>query len=189
LATQKSQDKWKSKKWFTLYAPKVLEEVVLGEIPAADEKSVTGRVIKISLFGVTKNPSHNFLSAGFKIESASGNAAHSSINYIENSFSYLHSLVRTNTTAIYTVNGLKDKEGKGFVLKMLIVAANKIGEAKQKVLRKLMADFLKEYSASKTVDDTIKDLISGSLQAEAKKMSNKIAPIAKLELKRIEIGK
>jgi small subunit ribosomal protein S3Ae len=43
MAIQKKGENWKMKKWFSVYAPKLFNDAMLGEMPANDESSVIGR--------------------------------------------------------------------------------------------------------------------------------------------------
>jgi ribosomal protein S3AE len=185
LALQKGE-KWKNKKWFNIYSPKVLGESIIGEMPANDEKNVLGRVIKVSLSWITQNPQHSFMNVGLRVVDASENAVHTKIDYIEGNYSYLHSLVRRYSTAIYTVDKLKDKEGNDVVLKLIAVTANRVATPKKKGIRAELIKFGREYVGSMGSEDLVKSIIEGNLQAEGRRRANKIAPISKLEVKRIE---
>ncbi len=185
---QKSTEKWKSKKWFNVYTPKLLGEKLIGEIPAADEKAVIGRRIKVSLAWITQNPAHSFMNVGLKVEKAEGNAVHTSIDFLESNFSYLRSLVRRHTTAIYTYDKLVDKNSKPFVAKLLVVTASKIERPKETSIRKTISEYLKGRASSSNVEDLVGEIMEGKLQAEATSKISKIAKVNKLEVKRIELS-
>ena len=104
MAVSKSTDKWKLKKWINIYTPESLGNSVIGEMPANEEKDAVGRVIKVNMSWITNKMSHSFMIVGLKVNDVSGSAAHTSIKYIEQTYSYLHSLVRRGSSAIYTAN-------------------------------------------------------------------------------------
>ena len=185
MALQKGE-KWKLKKWFNIYSPKVLGENIIGEMPANDEKNAIGRVIKVGLSWITQNPQHSFMNVGLRVVDVNDNAAHTKVDYLEGNYSYLHSLVRRYSTAIYTVDKIKDKEGKDVVLKLIAVTANRVTTPKKKGIRAELIKFGREYTANLSSDELVKAIIDGSLQSEAKKRANKIAPISKLEVKKVE---
>ncbi len=187
MATGKSADKWKSKMWFNIYPPKLLGEAAIGEIPANDEKAMMGRMIKVSMSWITHKPEHSFMLVGLRVNKVNGSNANTDLNYIEQTFSYIHSLVRRHSSAIYTVDSLKDKEGKGFVLKLIAVTANKIRTPKKTAIRKAIGSFAKEFSSSHTVDEFLSAMLDGSFQSEIARRTANIALISKLELKRIEL--
>lgn len=111
VATKKAADKWKMKQWFDVYAPKVISTEVIGSIPAADDKSVIGRVMKVSLSWITKNPNHAMSVIGLKVINANGNVANTDVQYLSQQFSYLHSLVKRRADAVYTYDIAKSKDG------------------------------------------------------------------------------
>lgn len=185
MALQKGE-KWKNKKWFNIYSPKVLGENVIGEMPASEESSAIGRVIKISLSWITQNPQHSFMNIGLRVIDAKDNAAHTEIDYIEGNYSYLHSLVRRYSAAIYTVDRVKDKDGNGIALKLLVVTSGKVATPKKKGIRKELIEFGRRYISSISKDELVKAVMDGSFQSEGIKKANKIAPISKLEVKKVE---
>ena len=185
--TAKAIEKWKTKQWFNVHTPNILGEAVIGEIPAQDEKVVLGRVMKVSLSWITKNPAHSFMTIGLRVKSANGNAAQTDISYIEQVYSYTHSLVRRGSSVIYTISKNKDKNGKPIVLKLIGISRYKINTPKKAGIRKNVIAFATEYIAGRTTEELVKAIIDGSFQIEAAKIANKVAPMAKLEVKKIEL--
>jgi small subunit ribosomal protein S3Ae len=183
----KSGEKWKSKVWFNVYPPKLLGESAIGEIPANDEKGVMGRLIKVSMSWITHKPEHSFMLVGLRVKSVSGNSANTELDYIEQTYSYIHSLIRRHSSAIYTVDSLTDKSGRNFVLKLLAVTSGKIRTPKKTAIRKSLGDFTKEFSSSHTVEEFLNAMLDNSFQSEAIRRVTNIAHVSKLELKRIEL--
>ncbi len=186
-ATQKSVEKWRDKKWFNVHAPKLLGESIIGEIPALDEKSVLGRMIKVSLSWITQNPAHSFMSVGLRVASVDGNAAHTELNYLEQTYSYMHSQIRRESSAIYTIDKLLDKDGKTVVLKFVTITRNKVTTPKKAAIRRVLLDFERKYVSAKSTEEIVKLMIEGKFQADAIGVMRKIAPIGKMELKKIEL--
>jgi small subunit ribosomal protein S3Ae len=187
MATQKSSEKWKSKVWFNVYPPKLLGESAIGEIPANDEKAIMDRRIKVSMSWITHRPEHSFMLVGLRVNNVSGNSVNTDLDYIEQTFSYIHSLVRRHSSAIYTVDKLKDKNGRGFVLKLIAVTASKIRTPKKTAIRKEIGKFTNEFSAAHTFDELLNAMLDGSFQSEIIRRTLNIARVSKLELKRIEV--
>ena len=183
---QKAADKWKSKIWFNVYPPKLLGESAIGEIPANDEKGIMGRVIKVSMSWITHRPEHSFLLVGLRVNRINGNNANTDIDYMEQTYSYIHSLVKRHSSAIYTVDALRDKNGRDFVLKLLAVTTTKIRTPKKTAIRKAIAQFTKEYAAAHTVDELLTAVLDNSFQSDVVRRVTNIAIISKMELKKIE---
>ena len=47
------RDKWKLKKWYTIVAPPVFGNAILGTTPADDPDKLIGRVIESTLYDLT----------------------------------------------------------------------------------------------------------------------------------------
>ena len=187
MATQTTVEKWKSKQWFNVYTPKLFGEKVIGEIPAGDEKAVVGRVIKVSLAWITQRPEHSYILIGLKITGSDGNAAHTELSYVEQTYSYIHSLVRRQSSAIYTVDRLKDSTGKGFTLKLLVLTRGKIATPKKTAIRSTISGFVSAYASKLALDDFIREIMDGKFQDEGRKELKNIASVGRLELKRLEL--
>lgn len=183
----KGADKWKEKKWFNIQVPEVLGSMTIGEMPATDEKSVVGRVIKVSMSWITNNMSHSFTVVGLKVTDVTGNAAHTQLKYFEQTYSYLHSLAKRHSSIVYTVDKLSDKDGKKIVLKLMLVTGDKTTTPKLRALRRVISDFAKSYTASKTREALIKDIIDTTFQRECMKQVQNIVRLSKLEVKRLEL--
>ena len=179
-------EKWKAKLWFDVYAPKAVSTEVIGSVPANDEKGIMGRVIAVSLSWITHNPNHSFMMIGMRVNNVSGGNANTDVVYLEQQYSYLHSLVKRRADAIYTHDKALDKEGKEFTVKLLVTT--KVGVARKSVtaVRKGVSKFVKEYLAKTTKEDFIKAIIGGEFQAAGMKSLTETAQIAKLEIKRVE---
>ncbi|MGC9037332.1 MAG: hypothetical protein ACP5GD_02790 [Candidatus Micrarchaeia archaeon] len=189
MTTQKGLEKWKSKQWFDVQTPAVLGSEVIGSVPAADEKAVTGRIMKVSLAWVTHDPSHSFYTTGLRIINAANGKADTEVAYLESQFSYLRSLVKRHSDAVYTYDKLKSKDGSDVVVKLLITTRNKVPYSKTHAIRLAVSNLLKEHFAKHTKDEIIKGLLNGEIRKEAIEILNKIAPISKFEIKRVEFSR
>lgn len=181
-------EKWKEKKWFNVYPPELLGTNVIGEMPADDDSRMMGRTIKSSMSWITNRMEHSFMVVGLKVIDVNGNAAHTEFQYLEQTYSYLHSLVKRHSSSIYTVDKLKDSKGRNIILKLLVVTRNKITTTKKKAMRKELTKLAKEYAAGRESGQLIKEIIDSSFQNECIKKISNIAEIAKLEIKRIELA-
>jgi ribosomal protein S3AE len=81
---------------------------------------------------------------------------------------------------------VKDKEGKGVKLKLLITTRMKVAIRTKADIRKEVRDFVTEYVGKMNRDEFLKALVASDLQAEGMKKLEKIAPVAKIEIKKIE---
>ncbi|MDE1861134.1 MAG: hypothetical protein KGH72_05475 [Candidatus Micrarchaeota archaeon] len=183
----KAVEKWKSKRWFNVYTPKLFGDTAIGEIPADDEKKLVGRVIKVNMSWITHKAEHSFMVVGLRVSNVNGDAAHTETNYIEQTYSYIHSLVKRHTSVIYTVDSVADKAGKPFVLKLVIITDGKIATPKKGSIRKSITNFAKAYAASHTIEEFMNEVLGNTFQAEAMREIGNIARVNRLEVKKIEL--
>ena len=186
MAVQKGAEKWKMKQWFDVYAPKAISTDVIGSIPAADEKSVTGRIMKVSLSWITHNPNHAFATVGLKITSANGNVANTEIDYLAQQYSYLHSLVKRRADVVYTHDIVKDREGDTITLKLLVTTRIRVAKMTKSMIRKTVHAFVTEYVSKLSKEEFLKALVANDLQNETAKKFGTTAPIAKVEIRKVE---
>ncbi len=186
MATAKGAEKWKQKVWLDVHAPQSLGNEIIGSVPSNDEEHAIGKTIKVSLSWLTHNPNHAFFSVGLKINNAAGSVANTDVAYLEGQYGYLHSLVKRHATSIYTNDKVKTKDGKEMTAKLLVTTQNKIAEKKKKEIRKKITEFLTGYAASHDKDEIVKSAIGSEMQKDGTATLKKIAPIAKLEIKKVE---
>jgi len=186
LALQKT-DTWRLKKWFTVYAPKVFNEVQIGEMPASDEKSALNRTIKVPLSTLTKNPAHAYSNVFLKVSDVNGDAAHTNILRIEQSHGYIRSLVRRYRGVADSVVSTTTKEGKGVVFKIIVITRNRVAHSKTTGIRKELTEYVRAYAKENELNALINAVIEGKLQAEITARIKKIALISKVEVKKLEI--
>jgi small subunit ribosomal protein S3Ae len=187
MAIQKGADKWKLKRWFNVYAPKVFNAALVGEMPAKDENAVIGRNIVLNLDYLTHNPSHAYTNIILKVISAEGEAAQTKIVRIEMLNSYLRSFIRRYRSISTAVIPATTKDGIRVVLKLIAVTRSRTDHTKIKGLRKGMEDYSKAYFTETNLDDAINAIIEGRLQADMAAKLRHIAELNKVEIKRLEI--
>jgi small subunit ribosomal protein S3Ae len=187
MALQKTVDTWKLKKWFTVYAPKEFNEAQIAEMPANDESRVIGRNIRIGLSTITNNPSHAYTEVVLKVTDVNGEAAHTKIVRLEQVYSYIRSLVRRYKSISDGVFNVSTNDGTKEVAKILIITRGRTAHTKLVGMRKESKDFLEAYCKEKSLKEVLDNIISGKLQSELGAKVSHIAPISKIEVKKLEI--
>lgn len=184
---QKSAEKWKSKKWFEVFAPKILGEESIGEMPADDDSKIMGRIIKVSMSWITHKPEHSFLVVGLRVNNINGNRANTELDSLELTFSYTHSLVKRRSSVIYTVDNVKAKDGRDFTLKLMVVTSNKVATPKKGDIRTQLSGFTREYAAAHTLEEFMNAVLSNEFQMESVKRIMNIAQINRMEVRKVEL--
>lgn len=188
MAVQKGVDKWKTKRWFTVYSPKVFNSEKICEIPAADEKAVMGRSINVSLDQLTHNPQHAASNVKLKVIEVNGDSAQTRLIMVEEVYSYIRSLVRRYRSVTYAVIPVSSKDNVRMVVKVLAITRARTAASRLRAIRKDLVDFVTEFSKENDSSAIVGSLVDGRLQAEATAKISHIAPINKVEIRKLEIA-
>ncbi len=187
MPAQKKIDKWKLKKWFTVYAPKVFSSAQIGEIPANDDKSAMGRNIIVSLDVITHNPQHAYTNVMFKTVEVAGSAANTKLVEMNELYSYIRSLVRRYRSIASSVMPVSSKDGTSMVVKLLVVTKQRAAHSKILGMRKEMNALAAEYFSNNDYSAIINAIIEGKFQSDIAGKLEHIAPINRIEVRKLEV--
>jgi small subunit ribosomal protein S3Ae len=189
MASQKGVEKWKQKKWFNVYAPALFNDKAICEMPANDDQAAVGRNINVALSQLTGNPGHAFTNVALKVASVEGTSAKTTIVRVELLNSYIRSLVRRGRSVSNAVLPLKSRDGVPMVAKILVVTARKTTHANIIEMRRLAGEFASGYFSGNDSSSIISTIIDGKMQTELASKLNKIVPINRVEVRRLEVGR
>jgi small subunit ribosomal protein S3Ae len=97
----KVKDKWREKKWVTVYAPDSFNNIPIAYIPITDDEHARGRVIEVTLFDILKgDPSQYQYKIYFQIDKVEGEKATTIFKRYEYAKEFLRSLIRRGSTKI-----------------------------------------------------------------------------------------
>jgi len=183
----KKTEGWKLKKWYSVYAPKVFNDALVGEMPANDDKYVVGRNIVVGLDSLTRNPSNAYVSVTLKVTDVNGNAAHTKLVSISQLYSYIRSLVRRYRSVAGSVLPVKTKDGVEMVVKMLVITKARTTHSRIVGIRKEMNQHVTNFFSENEANAAITAVVEGRFQAELASKLRHIAPLNKVEVKTLEI--
>lgn len=184
---KKGAENWKMKKWFSVYAPKVFNDALVGEMPANDEKSVIGRNIVVGLDSLTRNPSNAYAAVTLKVTDVNGSAAHTKLVSVSQLYSYIRSLVRRYRSVASSVLPVRSKDGTDMVVKMLVITKARTTHSRITGIRKEMNTLISDYFKENDANAAITAIIEGRFQAELAAKLRHIAPLNKVEVKTLEV--
>lgn len=187
MAVQKKADKWKLKKWFSVYAPKQFNDLVIGEMPANDEKAAIGRKIEIGLDVLTHNPSHAYTNVTLRVTGAEGTAAQTKLVSINLLYSYIRSLVRRYKSIATSVLPVTSKDGQKMVFKMLVITRQRATHSRIAGIRQEMNEYLIAHAKETDTSEIVGSIIEGKFQAQLGAKLRHITPISKVEVRALEI--
>lgn len=187
MATQKGIENWKAKKWFTVHAPKFFDEVAIGEMPGNDEKAVMNRNIRISLDNITHNPQNANMNLYLKVSSVEGDQAKTTLTSMELLFSFIRTLVRRYKSISTTVVNARSKDGIMMTVKPIVVTSQRSTASRIRGIRSEMNGAIEKYLQGNDASTIVRSVITGDFQQELYSKLRHVAPISKVEIKKLEI--
>jgi small subunit ribosomal protein S3Ae len=187
MPVAKKIDKWKLKKWFSIYAPSVFKNTIIGEMPANDEAAAMGRTVTVALDTITHNPQHAFTNVTFKIVNVNGTAANTRLIEMFELYSYVRSLVRRYRSIAASVLPASSKDGVQMVVKLLAVTNQRTTHSRILGIRKEMNGFVTSYFKENDFNTIINSIVEGKFQEELASKMEHITSLYKLEVRKLEV--
>jgi small subunit ribosomal protein S3Ae len=134
LARRKGRikDKWRDKRWVTVYAPNSFNNVPIAYVPITDDESAVGRVLEVTLYDILKgDPSQHQYKIYFQINKVDGDKASTIFKRYEYSKEFLRSLVRRGSSKINFIIDIKTKDGYIFRIKLLALTHRQLINCKR----------------------------------------------------------
>jgi small subunit ribosomal protein S3Ae len=182
-------DKWKAKTWFQVLAPAVFENKEIAEIVANEDKTLVGRVVKVSLMDAAGTGSQNamFTMLKFRVTDVKGHNANTKLIGYEIMPTYLKTLVRRNKSLIHASVPVKTKEDQTVYVKVIAVTGSKVSQNTKKNLRNSLVDEVKKGTDGMGYDQLMQEVIYGRLTAKLFGRLKTITPMKRVEVRKCEL--
>ena len=178
-AARKVKDKWKAKEWYKLYAPRMFNQVELGETPSADPASLIGRNIEVTVHELTGDFSKMHIKMRFRVDDVNGFEAHTAFVGHELTSDYVRRLTRRKRT----------KTDHVVRIKPMSITEQRIQAAQETAVRNILTETLNTMAAEMSVSDLVKAIISGDLSRDLSNAVKVIIPIKRIEIRKSEVIK
>jgi len=184
---KKMVDTWKTKRWYTILAPKIFNEVEVSQVPAQDDEHLINRVIEIPLKDITKDMAHLYTAVRLRVFDVKGNTART--KFIGHSLAreYLQTLARRYRDKLDVVFPLKSKDGIHFRLKAVIVTAERCSQKQKRTLHNQLIELVTGKAQETEFATFMLDIIYGKLSAELQGALKTIAPLRRVEIRKSEL--
>ncbi|MBI5228965.1 30S ribosomal protein S3ae [Candidatus Micrarchaeota archaeon] len=184
---KKIVDTWKTKSWYSVTAPKFLNEVEVAQVIATDEEHLLNRIIKVPLKDITRDFSHVYTTLKLRVCEIKGKTAYTKFIGHEMAQEYMRALVRRRRDVLSVVFSTKSKDGLEFKIKAIILTNIICSRAQKTALRNLFAEELKKKTASEDFGQFIQDVLFGKVSLEMLGKLKKLVPIKKVEIRKTEL--
>ncbi len=179
--------KLKGKEWYTLIAPKIFKDKVIGETPAGDVKTLIGRVIEVYLINLIDDLSKYYIKFYFKVVDVKDKNAYTEFAGCECLRDYISRFIRYGIKRIDTVQDLTTDDKKKVRIKNIIITSKKIKNDVVISLKKFIEDKTKKEVESSKLDELIEKIINDDIKESIINEGSRIYPIRAFEIRKVEI--
>lgn len=184
---KKAADTWKTKRKYEIIAPKMFGDALIGETFASDEGALIGRTVVVGLPELNDDSSKAHIRLKFKVSAVKGARAETEFagQYIVQE--YIRSLMRRKTTKIEAVADMLTKDNVRLRVKCLAAGVGSVQRTQESSVRKKMSGFILNIGKGLSLEEFIKNAVSGKIASDMHRECNKIYPIRRLEIRKIEL--
>lgn len=177
----------RGKEWYSLIAPKMFKEKVIGETPVGDPKTLTGRKLDVHLINLIDDLSKYYIKFYFKVKEVKGDKAYTEFAGLECLRDYISRSIRYGITRIDTIQDLTTKDGKKLRVKGIVITSKKIKKNVEITLKSFVEDRIKKTVEESKLDEFLEKVINDILKNSLLKEGRKIYPIRTFEIRRVEV--
>jgi small subunit ribosomal protein S3Ae len=186
-AARKVKDKWKAKEWYKLYAPKMFNQVLLGETPSADPANLLNRGADATVHDLTGDFSKMHILLKFKVSEVRGFDAHTIFVGQDLTSDYIRRLTRRKRTKTDHVIDVRTKDGYLLRIKPMSITEKRIQSSQETAVRTLMTEEVQRMGAEMALSDMVKSIITGEMAKRLSLVSKVIVPIKRVEIRKTEV--
>ena len=186
-SSRKVKDKWKSKEWYKLRAPRMFNEAEIGETPSADPAFILGRTVEVTVQELTGDYSKMNIKLKFKVTDVDGYDAKTVFIGHELTSEYVRRLTRRKKTKTDHVVDVNTKDGFVLRVKPMSIADRRIQSSQEDAMRRILGETLVQMGKDNNLSDLIKSIISGDMSKDLAKACRVIIPIKRIEVRKTEV--
>jgi small subunit ribosomal protein S3Ae len=186
-AAKKVKDRWKAKEWYKLYAPKMFNQVLLGETPSSDPSNLMGRIVEATVHDLTGDFSKMHVKLTFKVKEVRGFDAHTVFIGQTLTSDYVRRLTRRKRTKTDHVIDVRTKDGYLLRIKPMSVTDKRIQSSQETAVRNAMTNEVTNMGIEMTMADMVKVIITGEMSKRLSNAAKVIVPIKRVEVRKTEV--
>jgi len=190
LARRKGRvkDKWREKRWITVYAPDSFNNVPIAYVPITDDENAVGRVLEVTLYDILKgDPSQHQYKIYFQIDKVEGDKASTIFKRYEYSKEFLRSLVRRGSSKINFIVDIKTKDGYIFRIKLLALTHRQLNTSRQHALRLIARDVINKTIPDMTIDQFVQATCYSKINSDIMAAFKKVIRVRHVGLEKVKL--
>ena len=186
-SSRKVRDKWRAKEWYKVRAPRMFNEIEIGDTPSADPSNLIGRTVEVTVQDLTGDFSKMHIKLKFRVNEVDGHDAKTVFTGHDLTVDYVRRLTRRKKTKTDHVVDVTTKDDFKMRIKIMSIAEKRIQSSQEEAMRRIMGDTVKELSSEMTMADLVKNIISGDLARNVARACKIVIPIKRVEIRKTEV--
>lgn len=179
-------DTWKAKKWYNILAPKMFEESKVGEALASSPESLRGRSVEVSMRDITGDFTKQYIMLKLQVDDVRGTNAYTVFRGQRLTREYLRSQIRRKSTKVEGIADAVTKDGHKIRVKIIALGFGRAQTSKEKRIRELLVNMVKENAKERTLDQFVLDSVSGKIPSAIYRQAKKIYSLKRVEIRKIK---
>ena len=187
-AARRQRDKWKSKRWYSIRAPRnPWSFKVIGETMAEEEDMLIGRHFEILQYELDGDFSKMNVKVQFRITEVIGSDALTEYIGHELLKDHIRRQVRRDRGKIDDTIDMVTKDGYYIRVKPMMISRNRIKASQKQEMRAHARDLIIKFGATNTWIDLQKASLDGTLEAQIREAASKIQPVRDVMIRRTQL--
>jgi small subunit ribosomal protein S3Ae len=184
---RRTKDKWKSKKWFNIYAPTMFSSTLIGEALAEDPTLLVGRVPEVTMQELTGDFAQMHVKLRFRINEIKGQDAHTQFIGHDLTSDYVRRQTRRKHSKMDVVQDVVTKDGWHIAVKPLAISDLRIKSSQQTAIRNLLQAAIRDIGGKHTLLEVTKMIVNGEFSKDLTNRVKPIYPVKRIEIRRSEV--
>ena len=182
------KDKWREKRWVTVYAPDSFNNVPIAYVPITEDESAKGRVLEVTLFDILKgDPSQHQFKIYFQIDKVEGDKATTIFKRYEYAKEFLRSLIRRGSSRITFSSDVKTKDGYVFRIKVIALTHRQLNTSRKHALRLIAKDVMDKTISQMTIDQFVQATCYGKINSDIMAAAKKVIRMRHVGLEKVKL--
>jgi len=187
-AARRQRDKWKSKRWYSIRAPRNPWSFrIIGETLAEEPEMLVGRNYEIMQNELDGDFSKMHVKIRFRVTEVLGNDAITEFNGHQMMQDHVRRQVRRDRGKIDDTVDVVTEDGFYVRFKPLILTRERVKSSQKNEIRAIARDSILKAGASSTWVAIQKSVMDGELEAMIKEEASKISPIRMVMIRRTQL--
>ncbi len=179
--------KVKKKKWVPVLAPKIFNNVLLGETHVTEDEQIKTKSVKLNLGTVTNDMRKQGFLVRFDVIKVKEGKAYTALTGIAMTPSGMKRLIRRGRSKVEDSFLTRLKDGEIVRVKPVVVTINSASKAAQTSIRLAIREKLKDILSKSTLDSFVNEVLQNKIQKILKDVANKSHPIRTADVKAIQL--